>query len=110
MRPDPTSKKRILVIGGMNMDILGTPKGHFQPRDSVMGHVLMTPGGVGLREAVTAALFTAFKAQPAAVVATIPIVNTLIATVWTLVGAAAWIFKANPIPARPEEARTPPPA
>ena len=47
MRPDPTSKKRILVIGGMNMDILGTPKGQFQLRDSVMGHVLMTPGGVG---------------------------------------------------------------
>ncbi len=61
------------------------------------GVIPLTPGGVGLREAVTAALFTAFKAQPAAVVATIPIVNTLIATVWTLVGAAAWAFcKANP--------------
>ena len=30
------------------------------------------------------------------IVATIPIANTIIATVWTLVGAAAWVFKSNP--------------
>ncbi|OQC15678.1 MAG: hypothetical protein BWX73_01252 [Lentisphaerae bacterium ADurb.Bin082] len=65
------------------------------------GVIPLTPGGVGLREAVTAALFTAFKAHPATVVATIPIVNTLIATVWALVGAAAWLFQTTPTPPRP---------
>jgi len=66
------------------------------------GVIPLTPGGVGLREAVTAALFTAFKAQPTTVVATIPIVNTLIATAWALVGAAAWLFQTTPTPPQPE--------
>lgn len=37
----------ILVIGGMNMDILGLPEGELSLRESSIGHVLMRPGGVG---------------------------------------------------------------
>jgi uncharacterized membrane protein YbhN (UPF0104 family) len=65
------------------------------------GVIPLTPGGVGLREAVTAALFTAFKAEPASVVATIPIVNTLISTAWALIGAVAWLLQTTPTPHRP---------
>ena len=52
-----------------------------------------TPGGIGLREAVTAALFSAFEAQPPTIVATIPIANTILGTAWTLIGAAIWLFQ-----------------
>ncbi|MDD4099089.1 MAG: lysylphosphatidylglycerol synthase transmembrane domain-containing protein [Lentisphaeria bacterium] len=72
------------------------------------GVIPLTPGGIGLREAVTAALFTAFEAQPATIVATIPIANTIIATVWTLVGAAAWVFKSNPATTKTPSARAHP--
>jgi pseudouridine kinase len=37
----------ILVIGGMNMDILGVPDTGFSLRDSNSGQVLFQPGGVG---------------------------------------------------------------
>lgn len=37
----------ILVIGGLNLDILGIPQGHFSCRDSLIGRVRMVPGGVG---------------------------------------------------------------
>lgn len=40
-------KKHIAVIGGMNMDIGGSPLGPLVPRDSNPGHVTMRPGGVG---------------------------------------------------------------
>lgn len=40
-------KDPILVIGGANMDILGIPGEHFAWRDSNIGHVLLSPGGVG---------------------------------------------------------------
>lgn len=39
--------KPILVIGGINMDILGVPAQPFQLRDSVPGFVSLSPGGVG---------------------------------------------------------------
>jgi len=40
-------KEPILVIGGANMDILGMPGEHFAWRDSNIGRVMLSPGGVG---------------------------------------------------------------
>lgn len=37
----------IHVIGGVNMDIAGTPAGELRQGDSNPGHVTLTPGGVG---------------------------------------------------------------
>lgn len=39
--------KPILVIGGLNMDVLGMPSGAFSYRDSLIGKVRLMPGGVG---------------------------------------------------------------
>lgn len=39
--------KPLLVIGGMNMDILGIPSGIFQWGDSLPGRIQLRPGGVG---------------------------------------------------------------
>lgn len=39
--------KNIAVFGGMNMDVLGVPQGAFALRDSIVGTVRMTAGGVG---------------------------------------------------------------
>ncbi len=39
--------KPILVIGGLNMDILGTPTGAFAAGDSLPGSIQLRPGGVG---------------------------------------------------------------
>ena len=41
------SALRLAVIGGVNMDILGTPQGAFTPRDSMIGRVVFRAGGVG---------------------------------------------------------------
>ncbi len=38
---------RITVIGGINMDVLGTPEGSFTLRDSNIGRIRFAPGGVG---------------------------------------------------------------
>ena len=38
---------RITVIGGMNLDLLGTPENVLLPRDSVPGHIAVRAGGVG---------------------------------------------------------------
>ncbi|MCR4886666.1 MAG: carbohydrate kinase family protein [Clostridiales bacterium] len=38
---------RITVVGGMNLDLLGTPENVLLPRDSVPGHIAVRPGGVG---------------------------------------------------------------
>lgn len=40
-------KGRALVIGGMNIDILGMPEGRFHPGDSLPGSVRLSAGGVG---------------------------------------------------------------
>ncbi len=40
-------RKRIAVIGGMNMDIGGSPAGELRLRDSNPGAVSLRPGGVG---------------------------------------------------------------
>ncbi len=52
-------KEKIAVIGGINMDILGTPSGIFSLRDSNIGHVSMQPGGVGRNIAAQAAALNA---------------------------------------------------
>lgn len=38
---------RVTVVGGMNLDVLGTPESVLLPRDSSPGHVWVRPGGVG---------------------------------------------------------------
>ena len=57
----------IAVVGGINLDILGSPEGTFVMRDSVIGTVQFSSGGVGHNIAVQAArtgadvsLFTVF--------------------------------------------------
>lgn len=38
---------RIAVVGGLNLDVLGTPSGAFTPRDSNIGEIVFRAGGVG---------------------------------------------------------------
>lgn len=38
---------RIVVVGGMNLDLLGSPQGALLPRDSNPGQIMIRPGGVG---------------------------------------------------------------
>ena len=38
---------RIAVVGGMNLDLLGVPRGPLLPRDSAPGTITLRPGGVG---------------------------------------------------------------
>ncbi len=42
-----THKQRFLVLGGMNMDILGYPRRGYYAKDSNIGKVRLKPGGVG---------------------------------------------------------------
>ena len=39
--------KRIVVAGGMNLDLLGVPDERLMPRDSAPGKIILRPGGVG---------------------------------------------------------------
>ena len=43
---------RIVVIGGMNLDLLGVPDGPLRSRDSTPGKITLRPGGVGRNIAV----------------------------------------------------------
>ena len=38
---------KIVVVGGMNLDLLGVPEGALLPRDSNPGKISLRPGGVG---------------------------------------------------------------
>lgn len=42
-----TAAPVIVVVGGANLDIAGIPEGGYIPRDSNVGHVRTSPGGVG---------------------------------------------------------------
>lgn len=55
---------------------------------NVSALIPLTPGGIGMRDAVTAALFTAFDATPANIVGSIPVINSLLTLCWAAVGAA----------------------
>ncbi len=55
---------------------------------NVSALIPLTPGGIGMRDAVTAALFTVFAATPANVVGSIPVINSLLTLCWAAVGAA----------------------
>lgn len=59
---------------------------------NVTGILPITPGGIGLRDAVTAALFGFFRAEPAAVQGDIPLINSLIIVFWGLLGALLYAF------------------
>ncbi|MHB1135286.1 MAG: carbohydrate kinase family protein [Coriobacteriia bacterium] len=43
----PRTRPVITVVGGANLDIAGIPTGGYIPRDSNVGHVRRSPGGVG---------------------------------------------------------------
>ena len=43
----PMENKRVFVVGGMNLDLLATPRSPLIPRDSTPGDIVMRPGGVG---------------------------------------------------------------
>ena len=51
----------------------------------------LTPGGLGTRDATTAAFFTAFGAEPPDRVGSIPVILSLIIMIWALVGAAIFV-------------------
>ena len=55
---------------------------------NVTGLLPVTPGGLGLRDAVTTRLFQNFDAQPATVRGDIPLLNSLIIVFWGLVVGA----------------------
>jgi len=64
---DPALGSDVLVIGGANTDIIGTPGRELLPGDSAPGHVRRSPGGVGrniaenlARIGVSASLLSAF--------------------------------------------------
>ena len=46
-RPGVATGAPVYVIGGVNMDISGTPAGTLRPGDSNPGRVSLSPGGVG---------------------------------------------------------------
>ena len=50
-------KTKVVVIGGMNLDVLGMPNGQYIPYDSNIGKVIFRPGGVG-RNIATACVNT----------------------------------------------------
>jgi heme/copper-type cytochrome/quinol oxidase subunit 2 len=52
----------------------------------------ITPGGVGTRDATTAAFLSAFDATPADKVGSIPVIMSLVIVFWGLVGAVVFIF------------------
>ncbi len=54
---------------------------------NVTGILPITPGGIGLRDAVSAQLFEHFHAEPASVRGDIPLLNSLIIVFWGLAGA-----------------------
>jgi len=69
----PRTHPRITVVGGANTDIVGIPDGRFAFRDSIPGHVRVSPGGVGRNIAENLArlgaevrLVTAFGDDPQA--------------------------------------------
>ena len=45
-RPEPATGAPVFVIGGVNMDISGTPSAELRAGDSNPGHIGMAPGGV----------------------------------------------------------------
>ncbi|MBQ4479983.1 MAG: flippase-like domain-containing protein [Victivallales bacterium] len=59
---------------------------------NVTGLLPVTPGGIGLRDAVTTRLFQNFDAQPASVRGDIPLLNSLVIVFWgLLIGAIAYV-------------------
>lgn len=56
------------------------------------GLLPLTPGGLGMRDAVSAAFFKAFEANPAEVAGSIPVVFSIIVVSWSLIGALIFIF------------------
>ncbi len=56
------------------------------------GLLPLTPGGLGMRDAVSAAFFKAFAANPPEIAGSIPVVFSIIVVSWSLIGALVFIF------------------
>ncbi len=56
------------------------------------GLLPLTPGGLGMRDAVSSAFFKAFNATPPEVAGSIPVVFSIIVVTWNLLGALVFIF------------------
>ena len=54
---------------------------------NITGIIPVTPGGIGLRDSVTARLFSDFGAEPADVLGLIPVCYSLDMVLWGLFGA-----------------------
>ena len=59
---------------------------------NVTGLLPVTPGGIGLRDTVSAQLFEHFHAEPASVRGNIPLLNSLIIVFWGLTGALIYVL------------------
>lgn len=59
---------------------------------NVTGLIPATPGGIGLRDAVSARLLQFFQASPLRVCGVIPLVNSLVIIFWGLAGALCYAF------------------
>lgn len=68
---------------------------------NVTGILPITPGGIGLRDAVTAQLFGHFHAEPTSVRGDIPLLNSLIIVFWGLAGAV--IYACSPSLKKPAQ-------
>ncbi|NLF93725.1 MAG: flippase-like domain-containing protein [Oligosphaeraceae bacterium] len=55
------------------------------------GIIPLTPGGIGTRDAVSAAFFQAFAADPAEVAGSIPVVYSFILLLWGVIAAGVFI-------------------
>ncbi len=55
------------------------------------GLLPLTPGGLGMRDAVSAAFFKAFMANPPEVAGSIPVIFSILVVSWSLIGALIFI-------------------
>jgi uncharacterized protein (TIRG00374 family) len=58
---------------------------------NAVASIPLTPGGVWIRDKVTAAFLSAFNAQPASTAGPIPVVLSLVIAFWALVGAVVFV-------------------
>ena len=65
------------------------------PVGNASGIIPLTPGGVGVRDAVTAAFLEAFQATPPDVMGLIPVAYSMILVIWGAVGACLLFGREN---------------
>ena len=69
------------------------------PIGNASGIIPLTPGGVGVRDAVTAAFLEAFRASPPEAMGLIPVAYSMILVIWGAIGSFLLFGKTNgPVP------------